>query len=198
MLRDTASVRYATTVGTNTVIQRRPRMALLTSAQAPGAVGPAHGAHAGDSLMPVRELLSVAAHGVVAALDGGADGEIAERQVRGLFEHFPHSCLDTVPLLLTCEITADGDPARGATATVTSTVAVTGTCPSVKFRHGVTITLDGKLRRGVLLRYLIGLGVACLAALAHASISISSFSLTPSTTRGRCSVRVPRFVPSCL
>lgn len=137
MLRETVSVRYATTVGTNAVIQRRgPRLGLIAGSGLPAEDGRAYGvglfvdaemvrrgsfkdsATDGGSdqdgqLVAVRELLDDGARGLVAALDAPAGGEAGERRVREFFaEHYPHNCLDTVPLLLASEITSDHDDAR--------------------------------------------------------------------------------------
>lgn len=156
MLRETVAVRYATTVGTNAVIQRRgPRLGLLAAAGAgsppPGTHGvglfvdaemvralpsdaaengrlggtsnsgageagpaPEHvGRAATDLLAPARELLDEGARGLVAALGGDAAGQAAEHRVREVFDaSFPHTCLDTVPLLLAGDVTSDPDEAR--------------------------------------------------------------------------------------
>ena len=137
MLSDTVSVRYATTVGTNAVIQRRgPRLGLIAGPELPAENGRDHGvglfvdaamvcrrslaepdtdeAGAPDGLLSaVRELLDDGARGLVAALGAGAGGEAGEHHAREIFaEHYPHSCLDTVPLLLASEITSDRDNAR--------------------------------------------------------------------------------------
>lgn len=139
MLSATVSVRYATTVGTNAVIQRRgPRLGLIAGPAFPEADGRAHGvglfvdaemvrrcdgsepaADSGPdpqaSLVAARELLDDGARGLVAALDERGGGEAGERRARQLFaEHYPHNCLDAVPLLLASEITADTDEARRA------------------------------------------------------------------------------------
>ncbi|MCU0312735.1 MAG: hydantoinase/oxoprolinase family protein [Solirubrobacteraceae bacterium] len=127
LLRETAVVRYATTVGTNALIQRSgPRLGLI--ADAPGAdagrrgIGvfvepemvraPEAAAATGTELPEVRELLDAGARGLVAALDGepAREGELRER----FEELYPHNCLDTVPLLLAGEITPDRDPDRRA------------------------------------------------------------------------------------
>jgi N-methylhydantoinase A len=137
MLRETVSVRYATTVGTNAVIQRKgPRLGLIAGPGLPAENGRDHGVGlfvdaqmvrrrtvadadaAGapereGTLSAVRELLDDGARGIVAALGAGAGGEAGERRARELFaEHYPHTCLDTVPLLLASEITSDRDDAR--------------------------------------------------------------------------------------
>lgn len=137
MLRDTVSVRYATTVGTNAVIQRRgPRLGLIAGpgmsaensrdhgvglfvdaqmVRSRALAGPDAASASGQegTLSAVRELLDEGARGLVAALGAGSAGEAGERQAREVFaEQYPHSCLDTVPLLLASEITSDPDNAR--------------------------------------------------------------------------------------
>jgi N-methylhydantoinase A/oxoprolinase/acetone carboxylase beta subunit len=137
MLRETASVRYATTVGTNAIIQRRgPRLGLMAGGAMPADDGAAwgvglfvepemvrrvkvsepssNGGSAGtDVLGGIRGLLDDSARGLVAALDAEAGGEAGESHVREAFEeHYPLHCLDAVPLLLASDITPDGDDAR--------------------------------------------------------------------------------------
>jgi N-methylhydantoinase A/oxoprolinase/acetone carboxylase beta subunit len=137
MLRETVSVRYATTVGTNTIIQRRgPRLGLMAGGALPDDDGAAWGvglfvepemirriAVAGrstngdsagtDVLGGIRGLLDDSARGLVGALDDAAGGEAGESHLREAFEeHYPLHCLDAVPLLLASEITPDGDDAR--------------------------------------------------------------------------------------
>ncbi len=136
MLRETVSVRYATTVGTNAVIQRRgPRLGLLAGRSLPeddaeafgvglfvdplmvrrftGGDEGRNGAGATDATAVIRSLLDDSARGLVAALDDEAGGEAAERDVRAAFEeHYPRHCLDTVPLLLASDVTVDADDAR--------------------------------------------------------------------------------------
>jgi N-methylhydantoinase A len=122
MLRDTESVRYATTVGTNAVLQRRgPKLGLLTDAPCRNGdtarsgidvfVSPEMVAQAvsDTSSEAMRDLLDRGARGLVCSL---GDGE-AERQVRELFEEsYPPHCLDAVPLILGREVGHDGSPAR--------------------------------------------------------------------------------------
>lgn len=129
MLRETVSVRYATTMGTNTVVQRRgPRIGLLTDPALPPAdedagvrlfVEPAMVAelptgdeHAGQRALPaLRTLLQEGARGlVVAASDGASSDEYALADT--FAEHYPKHCLDSVPLLRAGEVAADPDPVR--------------------------------------------------------------------------------------
>ncbi|MBF6350163.1 hydantoinase/oxoprolinase family protein [Nocardia flavorosea] len=134
MLRDTVSVRYATTVGTNTVLQRRgPRLGLLTdretvSASVRSGIGlfvapemvatvPAGGdAQARtESLSAVRTLLRDGARGLVVACSeaAGTNDPSGEDSLADTFaEHYPKHCLDSVPLLRTGEICADPDQHR--------------------------------------------------------------------------------------
>lgn len=128
MLRETASIRYATTVGTNTVIQRSgPRLGLIADGDvdveregiglfvAPGMVAKVDESEE-TRLHAVRSLLGEGARGLVGS---SQDGEVAgrrgvERSLAELFaEHYPRHCLDSVPLLLSCEVTEDEDAARG-------------------------------------------------------------------------------------
>jgi N-methylhydantoinase A/oxoprolinase/acetone carboxylase beta subunit len=122
MLRQTESVRYATTVGTNAVLQRRgPKLGLLTDA--PSSNGDA--VHSGvgvfvDAEMVVqvnsdaassamRDLLDSGARGLVSSLSNGSE----ERAVRDLFEEtYPPHCLDAVPLILGREVSQDSSLAR--------------------------------------------------------------------------------------
>lgn len=135
MLRDTAVVRYATTVGTNALIQRSgPRLGLIADPSAGGEPGgrgigvfvqpemvrapsrpsaSGNGGAGGGELAEIRELIDDGARGLVAALDPSAGGAERERELRGRFEElYPHNCLDTVPLLLAGEITSDEDVSR--------------------------------------------------------------------------------------
>ncbi|ONM48479.1 hydantoinase/oxoprolinase family protein [Nocardia donostiensis] len=134
MLRETVSVRYATTVGTNTVLQRRgPRLGLLTdsgsvSSSPDSGVGlfveqemvtavPATGSAQArtQSLAAVRELLGQGARGlVVACSDGaGASDGCGEAALAETFAaHYPKHCLDSVPLLRAGEVCADPDQDR--------------------------------------------------------------------------------------
>ncbi|SFB49864.1 N-methylhydantoinase A/oxoprolinase/acetone carboxylase, beta subunit [Amycolatopsis marina] len=130
MLRDTVTVRYATTVGTNTVVQRRgPRIGLLTDTD-PAQFGPDSGIglfvapamvaevpKGGDgdarahALPAIRSLLQDGARGlVVACADGAA---VTEEDLAETFaEHYPRHCLDSVPLLRAGEVAPDPDPDR--------------------------------------------------------------------------------------
>lgn len=125
MLRDTVAVRYATTVGTNTVIQRSgPRLGLLTDDARIAAGGSGTGvgtfvdagmvARVPDGscgLTETRGLLQDGARGLVVA---SAD-PTRERSLVGTFtEHHPRHCLDAVPMLRAGELTAGTDPVRAA------------------------------------------------------------------------------------
>lgn len=127
MLRDTVSVRYATTVGTNTVVQRRgPRIGLLTDAAPrtldaelgpfvePAMVAeiPAGAGDPGQRALPdIRSLLQAGARGLVVACSDGAIAD--EDAVAATFaEHYPRHCLDSVPLLRAGEVAADPDAVR--------------------------------------------------------------------------------------
>lgn len=129
MLRETVSVRYATTVGTNTVVQRRgPRIGLLTDseltpAERDSGVGlfvdpsmvaeiPAGDAPIGQRALPaLRSLLREGARGLVVSCPDG--GVTAENALADTFaEHYPRHSLDSVPLLRASEVTADPDPVR--------------------------------------------------------------------------------------
>jgi len=110
MLRDTESVRYATTVGTNAVLQRRgPKLGLLTDA--PSVNGDAGKSGVGvfvdaemvaqvDGEIPsaaMRDLLERGARGLVSSLNDAS----REQAARDLFEDtYPPHCLDAVPLVL--------------------------------------------------------------------------------------------------
>lgn len=131
MLRETVAVRYATTVGTNTVLQRRgPRLGLLTDHSLPTGAGvglfvepemvvgwPSE--EEPDkrevALAAVRSLLHNGARGLVGAstAEDAVGRDAAERQLANLFtEHYPRHCLDSVPLLLAGEVAGDLDPER--------------------------------------------------------------------------------------
>lgn len=130
MLRDTISVRYATTVGTNTVVQRRgPKIGLLTDAEPqpseqdtgiglfvePAMVAAVAAAGDGDAparaLPAIRSLLQDGARGLVVACSDGSSG--GEETLAGTFaEHYPRHSLDSVPLLKAGEVAADPDPRR--------------------------------------------------------------------------------------
>jgi hypothetical protein len=123
LLRSAACVRYATTVGTNAVIQRTgPRLGLLRAdgqevpdtpfldADMIADVGPPPNGH--DPVVEAgKGLLARSARALVCSLPGGPAEE--ERAVRTRFEaHYPRHCLDAVPLLLSHEVAADPDDAR--------------------------------------------------------------------------------------
>lgn len=126
LLRETACVRYATTVGTNAVIQRTgPRIGLLLADGAEGDGDPAVGrflepdmigttpADGDDDALVVttKGLLDRSARALVCSLPAG-DAD-AERRVREGFErHYPKHCLDAVPLLLSHEVDDDPDDVR--------------------------------------------------------------------------------------
>ncbi len=133
LLRETAAVRYSTTVGTNTVVQRTgPRLGLLAGPggerlySANGAagrvfelflradmvtvVGEADGAGVAEGC---KQLLDQCARGLVCALPGSDVAPQPELGVRHEFErHYPRHCLDAVPLLLSHEIATDPDDFR--------------------------------------------------------------------------------------
>ncbi|OLT40001.1 hypothetical protein BJF85_06570 [Saccharomonospora sp. CUA-673] len=129
MLRETASVRYATTVGTNTVVQRRgPRIGLITDPGLPPAdqdagvqlfVEPTMVAElppgdedAGRRALPaLRTLLQEGARGLVVACSEGVSAD-EYALATGFAEHYPKHCLDSVPLLRGGEVSADPDPVR--------------------------------------------------------------------------------------
>jgi len=130
MLAETSAVRYATTVGTNAVIQRSgPRLGLLTDSEDAGSdasflldsgmkrlVAIADPAPAGNGADPdttgaVRELLEASARGLVCSMSS-AEAELA---VAAEFrERYPRQCLDTVPLVLAGDLTSDQDDRRRA------------------------------------------------------------------------------------
>ena len=122
MLRDTESVRYATTVGTNAVLQRRgPKLGLLTDA--PSVNGDAGKSGVGvfvdaemvaqvDGEIPsaaMRDLLERGARGLVSSLNDAS----REQAARDLFEDtYPPHCLDAVPLVLGRDVVGDASLAR--------------------------------------------------------------------------------------
>ncbi|HZO05859.1 MAG TPA: hydantoinase/oxoprolinase family protein [Solirubrobacterales bacterium] len=127
LLRETACIRYATTVGTNTVIERTgPRIGLIVDPESAAggvpegafvepemvtAVAPGDGD--GAVVEVAKELMARSARGLVCAMPSDADGAEAERAVlRGFHQHYPRHCLDAVPLTLSHEIAPDPDDAR--------------------------------------------------------------------------------------
>ncbi len=138
LLSEAVCVRYATTVGTNAVIQRTgPKIGLIVGADdlatygeggagaalvarfgSPGMVaavgGPEVSGH-GDTLVvdASKELLSRSARGLVCSIATTQDGVGAERRVLESFRgHYPRQCLDTVPLTLSHEVASDPDDVR--------------------------------------------------------------------------------------
>lgn len=122
LLRTTDVVRYATTVGTNQVIERTgPRLGLLTALPAGKAAGVgvfaepemvaelAEAAGDADALRQVRDLLHRGARGLVLAAD---DDDATERLTAVFQENYPRHCLDAVPLLAAGEVALDSDPSR--------------------------------------------------------------------------------------
>lgn len=136
MLAQTEAVRYATTVGTNTVIQRNgPKLGLLTDDAdvADGAalfldegmtrkvaLSTAEAASNGDgsrsgTVGAIRSLLDDSARGLVCSISAQTGGAEGERGVQEVFrEHYPRQCLDTVPLVLAGDLTSDADARRRA------------------------------------------------------------------------------------
>jgi len=131
LLRETGTVRYATTVGTNAIIQRTgPRLGLIAGegagerlyardgeADAVFALFLSPDMVAGIASLDdpeavgaaMRELLDGSARGLVCALPAAA----GEHRVRERFEEqYPRHCLDAVPLLLSGEIARDDDDFR--------------------------------------------------------------------------------------
>lgn len=137
MLEETESVRYATTVGTNAVIERRgPRLGMIAAGQVPADGGSDWGigrfieaemvrdveladpagngsaAHASTSTS-IGELLEGGARGLVCSLPHGDSCGEREQQLRDIFlDQYPRHCLDSVPLLLSSEISEDPDDRR--------------------------------------------------------------------------------------
>lgn len=123
LLRETDVVRYATTVGTNQIIERSgPRLGLLTSHPAGEAAGvgvfvepemvarlvPGSG-QGGAALPQIRDLLHRGARGLVLSAD---DDQINDDVVESFLENYPRHCLDAVPLLTAGELTPDSDESR--------------------------------------------------------------------------------------
>lgn len=142
LLQETESVRYATTVGTNAVIQRRgPRLGMVAAGQLPADDGTAWGvglfvdsemtrdirvadpAEEGTSRAAtaglIGDLLEAGARGLVCSLPYGERSRGREEQVREVFlEQYPRHCLDAVPLLLSREVSEDSDDRRRTATTL--------------------------------------------------------------------------------
>ncbi|MGV0848875.1 hydantoinase/oxoprolinase family protein [Mycolicibacterium phlei] len=124
LLHTTDVVRYATTVGTNQVIERTgPRLGLLTDQPADEAAGVGvfvdaemvtkltDAADAGAAALPqIRDLLHRGARGLVVA--AGQDGTVTERVAEAFLDNYPRHCLDAVPLLTAGAVAADVDSSR--------------------------------------------------------------------------------------
>jgi len=129
LLRETVVVRYSTTVGTNTVVQRTgPRLGLIVGAggerlySGNGAAERVFELFLRDDMVSVvsdgsdaaqatTALLERCARGLVCALPG-ADASAEEAVRTGFERHYPRHCLDAVPLLLSHEIAEDADDFR--------------------------------------------------------------------------------------
>jgi N-methylhydantoinase A/oxoprolinase/acetone carboxylase beta subunit len=141
LLRETATVRYATTVGTNAIIQRTgPRVGVIAGAGGerlysgngdaeqvfdlfldPQMIAsvPAGTEHGDATLQAAKVLLAQSARGLVCALPESDRDPAAELAVRAQLEqHHPKHCLDAVPLLLSHEIAADPNDFRRAVTAV--------------------------------------------------------------------------------
>lgn len=137
LLSDAACVRYATTVGTNAVIQRTgPKIGLIVDGAdvavygqggaganvirrfgSPDMVAAVEGTSNGKGEEAVvdasKSLLSRSARGLVCSIATTRDGAGAERRVlAGFRNHYPRQCLDTVPLTLSHEVASDPDDIR--------------------------------------------------------------------------------------
>jgi N-methylhydantoinase A/oxoprolinase/acetone carboxylase beta subunit len=135
LLRETATVRYATTVGTNAIITRSgPRLGLIASDGGdrlyaengeaerafelfldPQMVAPVpRGAERGEApVEAAKALLSESARGLVCSLPEADRDPGREDAIREQFEqHYPKHCLDAVPLLLSHEIATDSSDFR--------------------------------------------------------------------------------------
>ncbi|WP_354699140.1 Acetophenone carboxylase gamma subunit [Paraconexibacter sp. AEG42_29] len=137
LLSEAACVRYATTVGTNAVIQRTgPKIGLIVSGDelavygeggpgarlverfgAPGMVAAVGAASNGTGDAEVvdasKALLGRSARGLVCSIGTAADGAAVERRVLASFRgHYPRQCLDTVPLTLSHDVASDPDDVR--------------------------------------------------------------------------------------
>jgi N-methylhydantoinase A/oxoprolinase/acetone carboxylase beta subunit len=134
LLRETATVRYATTVGTNAIIQRSgPRIGVIAGEGGQGLyasggdagrvfdlflepemVASVPAGSGGDaSLQAAKALLAQSARALVCALPAADRDPAEELTVRAQLEqHHPKHCLDAVPLLLSHEIAADTNDFR--------------------------------------------------------------------------------------
>ncbi len=143
MLAETESVRYATTVGTNAVIERRgPRLGMVAAGQVPendgrewgvgvfveremvrdasisdpGENGTSSRASAAGA---IGELLDAGARGLVCSLPESERRSEREQHLRDLFlEQYPRHCLDAVPLLLSSDVSDDPDDRRRTATTL--------------------------------------------------------------------------------
>ena len=142
LLDETESVRYATTVGTNAVIERRgPRLGMLAGAtpspddarawgvglfvdaamvREVSVADPAeNGAGSADTAAAIGNLIEDGARGLVCSFGRNGHGDDRERRVREVFlEQYPRHCLDAVPLLLSSEISEDPDDRRRTATTL--------------------------------------------------------------------------------
>jgi N-methylhydantoinase A/oxoprolinase/acetone carboxylase beta subunit len=141
LLRETATVRYATTVGTNAIIQRSgPRLGLIAGDGGerlysgngdaeqvfdlfldPSMVASVTSGAGADAaaVEASKSLLANSARGLVCALPEADRDPAAELAVRAQFEqHHPKHCLDAVPLLLSHEISADPSDFRRTVTTI--------------------------------------------------------------------------------
>jgi N-methylhydantoinase A/oxoprolinase/acetone carboxylase beta subunit len=135
LLRETATVRYATTVGTNAIITRSgPRLGLIAAdggerlyaenGEAERVFGlfldhdmvapiPKSGERSDASVEAAKALLRRSARGLVCALPEADRHPAREDAIREQFEaHYPKHCLDAVPLLLSHEIATDSSDFR--------------------------------------------------------------------------------------
>ncbi|MEA2347185.1 MAG: N-methylhydantoinase [Thermoleophilaceae bacterium] len=133
LLAEATCVRYATTVGTNAVIQRSgPKLGLIVGADGQSLYGDDERASAvferflerdmvasigGDGdreiVAATKHLLDRSARGLVCAMPGADRDSAGEREVLdGFTAHYPKHCLDSVPLLLSHEIETDPDDFR--------------------------------------------------------------------------------------
>ncbi len=126
LLESTDVVRYATTVGTNQVVERTgPRLGLLSAEPAGEAAGVgvfidpemvselAEGDDAAaQSLSKIRDLLHRGARGLVLAAGPGDDGSVVAAVSETFLDNYPRHCLDTVPLLTAGAVVPDADVSR--------------------------------------------------------------------------------------